>query len=475
MMVLKMLQVLNDDFDVVLDDKAVTTVGHLQKLMVAAMVRARDNQDQNRKCEQCGILPDEPNRCSRCKSVVYCSRECQTQHWRSHKKKCSPPSESDDLGMWSLMRQQPPVPEHGLAVKYSHSSDKVDANLLIVIHGNGDNEVNFVRFAEKLQLPLSAILGVRGPRPFGMQGQMWYLEPDGYRPSPEDRLRIAPLWEAAELVAAQIRSAEKAGWLPHRILLLGHGQGGVVAVAAARSVGHTIGGVVASGDAVLEESILSDPVPTRVVKHEQDFELGGSLDFLDLRVQFVASAYLVEENDEKKRRWRYEMVATEKAATAVSQDVVKQFAVTFLESEMGNSRARPQMANFFDDKYTVRFSNFAEKACRVSIEATVISMEGVGSKSDTPLLVTSGELDTRISPKFAVQQLEYVRRKFRIVEARRYKRRKDVLGTDPDELADINGFLLLCSVNKPRLEPKVIHRLDAHPEKLQVVSRKVRK
>ena len=77
-----------------------------------------------------------------------------------------------------------------------------------------------------------------------------------------------------------------------------------------------------------------------------------------------------------------------------------------------------------------------------------------------------------LSAEEAEQQLQYVRRKFRIVEARRYKKRKDVLGSDMDELNDIAAFFLLCSINKPRLEPTVTQHLQSHPEKLKAIPRK---
>jgi predicted esterase len=210
--------------------------------------------------------------CFRCcdkKVTRYCSRECQTENWRSHKKQCNPPSEQSDLSSLSLQRSQPPAPEHGLACQFAHSADNIDTNLVIVIHGNGDNEVNFLRFAGKLTLPLSALLSVRGPIAVGMQGQMWYPEVEGFQPSKENKMRVKPLWEAGELVAAQMRLAEKSGWPSHRIFLLGHGHGGVVAVDAARKYGRMLGGVVASGDAVLEEAVMDDPIPTRVEKHVQ--------------------------------------------------------------------------------------------------------------------------------------------------------------------------------------------------------------
>ena len=38
-------------------------------------------------CVQCSAFGC-PNRCSRCKQVWYCSRECQKAHWKVHKPDC---------------------------------------------------------------------------------------------------------------------------------------------------------------------------------------------------------------------------------------------------------------------------------------------------------------------------------------------------------------------------------------------------
>ena len=58
-----------------------------------------DNKhDRNRKaCKTCGKLNAELSEeekklktCSKCKTVAYCSKECQKKDWEGHKKDCRP-------------------------------------------------------------------------------------------------------------------------------------------------------------------------------------------------------------------------------------------------------------------------------------------------------------------------------------------------------------------------------------------------
>ncbi|CAK9062849.1 unnamed protein product [Durusdinium trenchii] len=39
-------------------------------------------------CRACGTAAAQPFQCGTCKSVRYCSPECQKSHWKEHKKKC---------------------------------------------------------------------------------------------------------------------------------------------------------------------------------------------------------------------------------------------------------------------------------------------------------------------------------------------------------------------------------------------------
>ena len=45
---------------------------------------------QKAECERPGTL-----RCSRCKNVNYCSKECQTSDWKEHKKQCKKSKEGE--------------------------------------------------------------------------------------------------------------------------------------------------------------------------------------------------------------------------------------------------------------------------------------------------------------------------------------------------------------------------------------------
>lgn len=53
----------------------------------------RGFQDLASFCSTCGDeKPDK--KCSKCKEVQYCDRECQRLHWFIHKKECARPKES---------------------------------------------------------------------------------------------------------------------------------------------------------------------------------------------------------------------------------------------------------------------------------------------------------------------------------------------------------------------------------------------
>jgi hypothetical protein len=48
-----------------------------------------EDPSKSKACAFCK-KSNAPSRCSRCKSVYYCSPQCQKQHWSAHKKECTP-------------------------------------------------------------------------------------------------------------------------------------------------------------------------------------------------------------------------------------------------------------------------------------------------------------------------------------------------------------------------------------------------
>lgn len=48
----------------------------------------RGFQDLNTFCNTCGDENPDKKKCSKCKQVQYCDRECQRLHWQIHKKEC---------------------------------------------------------------------------------------------------------------------------------------------------------------------------------------------------------------------------------------------------------------------------------------------------------------------------------------------------------------------------------------------------
>lgn len=50
------------------------------------------------QCAGCGEAGKKLSRCTRCRCVWYCSKECQVHHWKNHKKSCTQLSRSREFG-----------------------------------------------------------------------------------------------------------------------------------------------------------------------------------------------------------------------------------------------------------------------------------------------------------------------------------------------------------------------------------------
>ena len=68
---------------------------HMQNVKRQAERMKKENKgsvvkSRSISCAACGLVDsgDNMRRCSQCKSVSYCGKECQRQHWRKHKPFC---------------------------------------------------------------------------------------------------------------------------------------------------------------------------------------------------------------------------------------------------------------------------------------------------------------------------------------------------------------------------------------------------
>jgi len=113
------------------------------------------------RCATCGSQLESPLRCSRCKTSIYCNRECQTKHWSEHKRLCRPvaslaeaqakPRQFKERMCRDAYKSFPHVQWVACATR---QSPIVPApNLLIMLHGTGDSEAGFAKLAASMAIP----------------------------------------------------------------------------------------------------------------------------------------------------------------------------------------------------------------------------------------------------------------------------------------------------------------------------------
>jgi predicted esterase len=130
---------------------------------------------------------------------------------------------------------------------FSHSGDGWDEHILLLLHGLGDTDDNFVKFGAKLQLPQTSVLALRAPLPLLDMGFTWFdvLTPTGdvCFDSPD---AVASLRETSSAMLPMLqRLHHRYGYALRNIYILGFSQGGTVALAVLQSLqGFAIGGVV---------------------------------------------------------------------------------------------------------------------------------------------------------------------------------------------------------------------------------------
>lgn len=83
----------------------------------------------DKRCAKCNA--PAKNKCSRCKSVVYCDKNCQSSHWHQHQMTCNKPGQVIQRAGEVLQRLFLVWREHAL----SRSWDEIcDTGELVVVH-----------------------------------------------------------------------------------------------------------------------------------------------------------------------------------------------------------------------------------------------------------------------------------------------------------------------------------------------------
>ena len=288
--------------------------------------------------------------CTRCYAVGYCSRDCQKAEWRKHKLTCKPrprtknettikqqlPStqasceevidiNSDQVrlqtknenGTWqdvgpinllnantikvqgntnsSLSRRK----ELSAATKrilgktansfiFRHSHDNIDENLIIFLHGAGDNHVPFDKLGQSMKLPQTATLSLSASMkmelpdtsrqsnssttfielPFGL-GFTWFEEMDyqltGDVLANDHPRRLNSLGCATSAMVVLLSSLtdkfapESSYWIPERVFLFGFSAGACLAMESCRLWRSQrrvpLGGAICIGGGIKTESL----------------------------------------------------------------------------------------------------------------------------------------------------------------------------------------------------------------------------
>ncbi|KIS66361.1 uncharacterized protein UMAG_10204 [Mycosarcoma maydis] len=151
---------------------------------------------------------------------------------------------------------------------FNPSSSGVDSNLLILLHGLGDNDSGFFNLGQNLQktLPQTAILTLQAPLkvPF-LEGDhwMWYPAFDQFA---ELLTKPNPTVTVASVVALLDHLVGKCGWSAGSIHIFGFGQGATLAlevlISWSKSHSQPLGSIVSiHGSFISHPTISSSSTP----------------------------------------------------------------------------------------------------------------------------------------------------------------------------------------------------------------------
>lgn len=148
-----------------------------------------------------------------------------------------------------------PTKADGLPGTYSvvpPPNGQAATNILMLLHGLGDTEIPFKSFAEKLQLPETGCIALRGTAnlPFDLEGTHWgddiVFDNDGTIDADTGFTK-----STKRVLDGVIRKVliDKCGYAMHNIHLFGFGQGGMLALSIGTQLDNAeeLGGIISIG------------------------------------------------------------------------------------------------------------------------------------------------------------------------------------------------------------------------------------
>jgi predicted esterase len=161
------------------------------------------------------------------------------------------------------------LPEPFHEFTFVNSPDGCDGNLLILLHGLGDNHKPFSKLAQTMALPQTAYLAINGPEvlPFD-NSYSWFpsFQDDGEPIPPDctftdDNRRVDGLIETRRVLRKVVEAMVALGFSSERIVLLGFSQGGTACLDFIAHSGLALGGVCVIAAIFLPDLPIDDTAP----------------------------------------------------------------------------------------------------------------------------------------------------------------------------------------------------------------------